>query len=131
MWTLLIFGAAAVLFVRCARRIREVEARPGNDMRRTAGSSLDWKTLITPRRRRVGRLLGLGALLGCTAVVAGGVLFGVWGLVGGTGVLVGALAWAWSSQRGFRVRRSQNGSSLTERERNQFDEIVAHLTADD
>lgn len=135
MLTLLLFGAVAVLFVRSARRVRANEAhtgaiRPGNDARRPASSSLDWKTLITPRRRRAGRLLGLGALLGCVAVVAGGVLFGVWGLVGGTAVLVAALAWAWS-RGGLRVRRSPKGGSLTERERHEFDEIVARLTADD
>lgn len=131
MLTLLIFGGMALLFVRSARRVREYEARPGNGMRRPASSSLDWTTLITPRRRRAGRLLGLGALLGCAAVVAGGILFGVWGLVGGTGVLVGSLAWAWSSRGGLRLRRSQKSSSLTERERNEFNAIVARLTADD
>lgn len=77
-------------------------------------------------------MLALGAVLGSVAVVAGGVLFGVWGLVGGTAVLVAALAWAWSSPGGgFRVRRSPKGGSLTERERHEFDEIVARLTADD
>lgn len=139
MLTLMFLAAVAVLFVRGARRIREDEgraarvARPDGNPRRPADTypTLDWKTFISPRRKKLGGSLAVAAALGCGAVVAGGILFGLWGLAGGTVVLVAALASAVSLQGGFRVRRSHTAGSLTLREREEFDEIVAHLLADD
>lgn len=138
MLTVLIFTALAILFVRGARRVRaeEAGAASGGPVRGTLDpadgtGSIDWGALVTPRRKRVARFVGVAALLGGSAVVAGGVLFGLAGLVGGTALLAMALAWAVSLRVARPARRSHPGEALTDRERSEFDQIVARLTADD
>lgn len=138
MLTLLIVSALAILFVRGARRVRADEARavgggPARDLRHPAAmyGSIDWRGLVTPRRKKFGLFLGVAAVLGCAAVVAGGILFGLAGLAGGTLLLAAALARAVSLPGAYRIRRSHADSSLTERERSEFDQIVARLTAGD
>lgn len=139
MLTLLFFVAVAVLFVRGARRAFEDEARASHQARRAGAPrrppdmypGIDWKALVTPRRKKVGLRLVVAAVPGCAAVVAGGTLLGMWGLAAGTLVLATALAWAVFMQAGFRLRRPRADGDLTERERRDFDEIVARLTADD
>lgn len=139
MLALLLLAAVGVLFVHVARRVREdqahesVEGRPGGDLSRPADRlpSIDWNLLITPRRKKMGLRFSVAAVLGCAAVVGGGILFGLWGLTAGTLVLAAQLAWAASLWGGFRLRRLPSDGSLTEKERRDFDEIVARLTADD
>lgn len=140
MLTLLFLVAVAVLFVRGARRVFEDEARASHQTRPAADTlrrppgmypSIDWKALVTPRRKKVWLRLGVAAVPGCAAVVAGGMLFGLWGLAAGTLVLAIALGWAVSVRNNIRLRPPRAEGALTERERRDFDEIVARLTADD
>lgn len=136
MVTFLVLSVIAVLSLHVARRVREDAARaseqtrPTGEHSRLAGreASLDWRALVTPRRKEVGIRVGVAAVPGCVAVVAGGMLFGLWGLTAGTLVLAAGLVWAVALGGESHLRRPRSGGSLSERERRDFDEIVARLT---
>lgn len=129
MMLLIIAVAAFLLFRRMSRVGEGATPRPG------PGDGPGWKPLAARLKQRLGVRAAVVAALGCGAVVAGGLMWGLWGLVGGTLVLAAGLAWVVARTtevrlRPRRIRRSRSGK-LTEEERDAFEQIVANLTADD
>jgi len=120
MLTILIIAVAGYMFFRRMNRAGEA----GSEQRAIRYDRL------APLRRRLGQPAAVVAVLGCAAVVAGGLAWGLWGLVAGTVVLAGGLAWVMVRSFGRPTRRSRSGE-LSDHERLAFEQIVANLTADD
>ncbi|MFP3915830.1 MAG: hypothetical protein ACLFWM_13205 [Actinomycetota bacterium] len=138
MLTLVFAVAVGALFFHAARRVREEESRssPPSRPRRPghpASRSLvpGWRAVATPRLQRMGLRLAAAALPGCAAVAAGGMAFGTWGLVAGTLALAAALAWAVWPEGRLLPRHPRRRGPLTEKERSDFEEIVARLSPED